>query len=112
MRPEVVLMDEPCSSLDPKSTMRIEELINDLKEEYTILTVTHNMQQAARISDYTAFFYEGHLVEYDTTHKIFNHPRGKEDGGLYQGPVWLGIIVMIVIVAISTNWPILPEGIE
>ena len=74
MKPEIILMDEPCSALDPKSTIRIEDLITDLKDEYTIVIVTHNMQQAARVSDYTAFFYEGVLVEYDHTDKIFTNP--------------------------------------
>lgn len=78
MRPEVILMDEPCSALDPKSTIRIEDLINDLKQDYTIAIVTHNMQQAARVSDYTAFFYEGELVEYDDTDKMFTKPQQKK----------------------------------
>lgn len=78
MRPEIILMDEPCSALDPKSTIRIEDLINDLKSEYTIVIVTHNMQQAARVSDYTAFFYEGNLVEFDNTDKIFTNPAEKK----------------------------------
>ena len=78
MRPEVILMDEPCSALDPKSTIRIEDLINDLKKEYTIVIVTHNMQQAARVSDFTAFFYEGKLIEYDHTEKIFTTPKEKK----------------------------------
>ena len=77
MRPEVILMDEPCSALDPKSTIRVEDLINDLKKDYTIVIVTHNMQQAARVSDYTAFFYEGNLVEYDLTDRIFTNPTQK-----------------------------------
>ena len=74
MRPEVILMDEPCSALDPKSTIIIEDLINELKKDYTIVIVTHNMQQAARVSDYTAFFYEGELIEYGETGKIFTKP--------------------------------------
>ena len=77
MRPEVLLMDEPCSALDPKSTSRIEDLIGELSGEYTIAIVTHNMQQAARVSDKTAFFYMGNMVEYDDTKKIFTNP-GKE----------------------------------
>lgn len=72
--PSVVLMDEPASALDPISTAKIEELIFDLKKEYTIVIVTHNMQQAARVSDKTAFFYLGELIEYDTTKKIFLNP--------------------------------------
>ncbi|GAB4275964.1 MAG: phosphate ABC transporter ATP-binding protein PstB [Deferrisomatales bacterium] len=73
--PEVLLMDEPASALDPISTARLEDLIEELKERYTIVIVTHNMQQAARISDYTAFFYMGQLVEYDRTQSIFTTPR-------------------------------------
>ncbi|MFT6071042.1 MAG: phosphate transport system ATP-binding protein [Bacteriovoracaceae bacterium] len=78
MKPEVILMDEPCSALDPRSTIRIEDLINDLREEYSIAIVTHNMQQAARVSDYTAFFYEGELIEYGETDGIFTNPREKK----------------------------------
>lgn len=78
MKPDVILMDEPCSALDPKATIRIENLINDLKNEYTIVIVTHNMQQAARISDYTAFFYEGKLIEYSTTDRIFTNPEEEQ----------------------------------
>ena len=73
-QPEVVLLDEPCSALDPISTSKIEELIDELKNEYTIAIVTHNMQQAARVSDYTAFMYLGELVEFDETGKIFTAP--------------------------------------
>ncbi len=74
IRPEVILLDEPCSALDPISTARIEELIDELKDDYTIAIVTHNMQQAARVSDYTAFMYLGELVEFDTTSKMFTTP--------------------------------------
>ena len=77
VQPEVILFDEPCASLDPTSTRRIEELIEKLKEKYTIVIVTHNMQQAARVSDYTAFFYIGKLIEFDTTEKIFTVPKDK-----------------------------------
>jgi len=77
-RPEILLMDEPCSALDPVATSKIEELIQDLKKEYTIVIVTHNMQQAARISDYTAFFYLGRLIEYNTTEKIFTNPGQRQ----------------------------------
>jgi phosphate transport system ATP-binding protein len=77
-RPKVLLMDEPCSALDPIATGKIEDLINELKLQYTIVTVTHNMQQAARISDYTAFFYVGTLVEYDRTATIFTSPTNKQ----------------------------------
>lgn len=78
VNPEIVLMDEPASALDPLSTAKIEELIVQLKEHYTIVIVTHNMQQAARISDQTAFFYLGLLVEYDKTRKIFTNPDKKQ----------------------------------
>ncbi len=74
VEPEVLLMDEPCSALDPIATARIEELIHELKSRYTIVTVTHNMQQAGRISDYTAFFYMGRLIEFGPTTKIFSNP--------------------------------------
>ncbi len=74
VEPEVVLLDEPCSALDPISTSKIEELIDELKNEYTIVIVTHNMQQAARVSDYTAFMYLGELIEFDETNKIFTAP--------------------------------------
>jgi phosphate transport system ATP-binding protein len=74
LQPEVILLDEPCSALDPISTAKIEELIDELKDDYTIAIVTHNMQQAARVSDYTAFMYLGELVEFDTTSKMFTSP--------------------------------------
>jgi phosphate transport system ATP-binding protein len=77
IRPEILLMDEPASALDPIATQRIEELIYDLKKTYTIVIVTHNMQQAARVSDYTAFFWLGRLVEYDRTDRIFTAPAEK-----------------------------------
>lgn len=76
--PEVLLMDEPCSALDPIATAKIEELIHELKETVTIVIVTHNMQQAARVSDFTAFLYLGRLIEYDVTDKIFTTPAKKE----------------------------------
>ena len=78
VNPEVILMDEPCSALDPKSTARVEELIGELRQEYSIIIVTHNMQQAARVSDYTAFLYEGLLVEFGLTKKIFMKPKNKQ----------------------------------
>jgi phosphate transport system ATP-binding protein len=78
VEPEIILMDEPASALDPISTAKIEELIHDLKKDYTIIIVTHNMQQAARVSDQTAFFYLGELVEYDKTSKIFTNPSVKQ----------------------------------
>jgi phosphate transport system ATP-binding protein len=77
VRPEILLMDEPASALDPIATQRIEELVYDLKKTYTIVIVTHNMQQAARVSDHTAFFWLGRLVEYDRTEKIFTAPAEK-----------------------------------
>lgn len=77
VRPEVILFDEPCSALDPISTAKIEELIDELKEDYTIAIVTHNMQQAARVSDFTAFMYLGELVEYGETTKIFTAPNDR-----------------------------------
>ena len=95
VQPDVLLMDEPCSALDPISTLAIEDLINELKNEYTIVIVTHNMQQAARVSDYTGFFNiegtgkPGHLVEMDVTKAIFSNPTGEGDRGLRVGPVRL-----------------------
>jgi len=78
VQPEVLLMDEPASALDPLATRKIEDLIRELKKDYTIIIVTHNMQQAARMSDYTAFLYLGELVEYGPTAKIFTHPAHKQ----------------------------------
>ena len=78
VEPEVILMDEPCSALDPIATAKIEELIYELKTKYTIVTVTHNMQQAGRISDYTAFMYLGRLIEFGPTTKIFTNPSEKQ----------------------------------
>jgi phosphate transport system ATP-binding protein len=78
IRPEVLLLDEPCSALDPISTGRIEELIAELKNDYTVVIVTHNMQQAARCSDYTAYMYLGELIEFGDTEKIFIKPARKE----------------------------------
>jgi phosphate transport system ATP-binding protein len=77
VRPEVILLDEPCSALDPISTAKIEELIDELKDDYTIVIVTHNMQQAARVSDFTAFMYLGELAEFDLTSKLFTAPRDR-----------------------------------
>jgi phosphate transport system ATP-binding protein len=77
VKPEVILFDEPCSALDPISTAKIEELMDELKADYTIAIVTHNMQQAARVSDFTAFMYLGELVEFDTTSRIFTAPRDR-----------------------------------
>ena len=78
VEPEVLLMDEPCSALDPIATAKIEELIHELKAEYTIVTVTHNMQQAGRVSDYTAFVYLGRLIEFGPTTKIFTNPSQRQ----------------------------------
>ena len=77
VEPEVILFDEPCSALDPISTAKIEELIDELKEDYTIVIVTHNLQQAARVSDFTAFMYLGELIEFDTTSKLFTAPSDR-----------------------------------
>jgi len=78
IEPDVILMDEPCSALDPIATAKIEELIDELKENFTIVIVTHSMQQAARVSDMTAFFNMGKIVEYDTTDKIFTNPTNQQ----------------------------------
>ena len=77
VKPEVILFDEPCSALDPISTAKIEELLDELKAEYTLVIVTHNMQQAARVSDFTAFMYLGELIEFDTTSLMFTAPRDR-----------------------------------
>ena len=84
-QPEVILMDEPCSALDPIATGKIEELIHELKEQFTIVIVTHNMQQAARVSDNTAFFYLGKLIEYDTTENIFFNPKNPQTEAYITG---------------------------
>lgn len=83
-KPEILLMDEPTSALDPISTVKIEELISELKKQYTIVIVTHNMQQAARVSDKTAFFLLGDLIELDETDKIFSNPMTKERKTMYR----------------------------
>ena len=85
VRPEVLLLDEPASSLDPASTSRIEELIAELKRDYTILIVTHNLQQAARVSDYTAFLYLGKLVEFGRTDDMFKHPSSEHTASYIAG---------------------------
>ncbi len=85
MNPEVILMDEPCSALDPKATARIESLISELSDKYTIVIVTHNMQQAARVSDETLFFYEGQLIEYGRTEDIFTVPKNKKTEDYISG---------------------------
>ena len=74
VEPSVILLDEACSALDPIATARIDELFSELRDNYTLIMVTHNMQQAARVSDYTAFFYMGDLIEFDTTEHIFTNP--------------------------------------
>jgi phosphate transport system ATP-binding protein len=84
-QPEVLLMDEPCSALDPIATQKVEELIFELKREYTIVIVTHNMQQAARVSDYTAFFDRGELVEFDETEKVFTAPAHERTDAYITG---------------------------
>jgi len=78
IKPEILLLDEPASALDPISSLKIEELIDELKKDYTIVIVTHNMQQAARVSDYTAFLYLGKLIEFDDTQRMFTNPRKKQ----------------------------------
>ncbi len=85
VQPEIILMDEPCSALDPIATMRIEELITELKQDYTIVIVTHNMQQASRVSDRTALFYLGELVEEGMTEKIFHNPDKKQTEDYISG---------------------------
>ena len=85
VKPSIILMDEPTSALDPISTAKIEELIFELKEKYTIVIVTHNMQQASRISDYTAFFYMGELIEFDKTKKIFTNPEKQQTENYITG---------------------------
>jgi phosphate transport system ATP-binding protein len=84
-QPDILLMDEPTSALDPMSTARVEELISELKRDYTVVIVTHNMQQAARISDYTAFFLLGDLIEYDRTAKMFTSPHDKRTEDYISG---------------------------
>lgn len=85
VKPKIILMDEPCSALDPISTTTVEELITQLKDDFTIVIVTHNMQQATRVSDRTAFFYLGNLIEMDETTKIFNNPSKKETEDYISG---------------------------
>ena len=85
VEPEIILMDEPCSALDPLATAKVEELIHELKQKYTIVIVTHNMQQAARVSDHTAFFYLGRLIEYDETRTIFMNPSNPQTEAYVSG---------------------------
>ena len=89
VEPEIVLMDEPCSALDPIATAKVEELIRELKAQYTIVIVTHNMQQAGRCSDHTAFFYLGRLIEFGETRKIFSNPSTATNRGLHHRPIRL-----------------------
>jgi phosphate transport system ATP-binding protein len=77
LKPDIILLDEPCSALDPISTLKIEELLRVLRQEYSLVIVTHNMQQAARVSDYTGFLYLGELIEFGDTDQIFTNPREK-----------------------------------
>jgi phosphate transport system ATP-binding protein len=84
-RPQILLMDEPCAALDPVATLKIEELMHELKKEFTIVIVTHNMHQATRVSDYTAFFYMGNLIEYDRTDKLFSHPTNPQTEAYISG---------------------------
>ncbi|MEM8868698.1 MAG: phosphate ABC transporter ATP-binding protein, partial [Verrucomicrobiota bacterium] len=85
VKPKILLMDEPCSALDPIATAKVEELIHQLKKDYTIVIVTHNMQQAARVSDRTAFFYLGKLIEYDVTDNIFMKPKESQTEAYVSG---------------------------
>lgn len=85
VKPKILLMDEPCSALDPIATAKVEELIHELKKDYTIVIVTHNMQQASRVSDRTAFFYLGKLIEYDTTDNIFMNPSNSQTEAYVSG---------------------------
>ena len=85
VRPKILLMDEPCSALDPIATAKVEELIHELKKDYTIVIVTHSMQQAARVSDRTAFFYLGKLIEYGQTDQIFMNPRDPQTEAYISG---------------------------
>jgi phosphate transport system ATP-binding protein len=85
VQPEVILMDEPCSALDPIATFRIEELIQELKDDYTIVIVTHNMQQAGRISDYTGFFMIGELMEFGPTERLFTCPQRSQTEDYIRG---------------------------
>ena len=89
VKPEVILFDEPCSALDPISTAKIEELIDELKQDYTIVIVTHNMQQAARVSDFTAFMYLGELIEFGATETLFTTPQRQPHAGLHHRPLRL-----------------------
>ena len=96
MKPEVILFDEPCSALDPISTAKIEELIDELKQDYTIVIVTHNMQQAARVSDFTAFMYLGSLIETGETQTIFTAPSDKRTQDYITGTVRVSLLSRLI----------------
>lgn len=85
IEPDVILMDEPTSALDPISTLKIEELITEIKKDYSVVIVTHNMQQAKRVSNYTAYFYEGEIIEFGETEQIFNHPKNENTKNYVMG---------------------------
>ncbi len=85
VNPEIVLMDEPCSALDPRSTARVEDLIVELRQQYTIIIVTHNLQQAGRVADHTAFLYEGNLIEYGPTQRLFTRPASRQTEDYISG---------------------------
>ncbi len=89
VKPEIILMDEPTSALDPVATFKVEELITELKKNYTVVIVTHNMEQATRVSDKTAFFLDGVVIEADETNNIFTNPKTKRNRRLYLWEVWL-----------------------
>jgi phosphate transport system ATP-binding protein len=95
VKPDVLLLDEPTSALDPISTAKVEELISELKQDYTIAIVTHNMQQAARCSDYTAYMYLGELVEFGETDQIFMNPGPQGNPGLHHGPLRLSCSICL-----------------
>ena len=97
IEPDVILMDEPTSALDPISTLKVEELVQELKKEFSIIIVTHNMQQAARISDKTAFFLSGEVVEFDETNKIFSTPSDKRTEDYITGRFGLKLLVTDVV---------------
>jgi phosphate transport system ATP-binding protein len=85
VKPDIILMDEPCSALDPLSTLKVEELLHDLKKDYTIVIVTHNLAQASRCSDETAFFYLGKLIEHGDTTRMFSNPRERQTEAYISG---------------------------
>src|SRR5256885_1681069 len=107
VNPEVILMDEPCSALDPIATSHIEDLIDELKQNYTVIIVTHNMQQAARVADYTAFLYLGELIEFDETNKMFTTPTKRQTQDYITGRFGWGSISRRKFWGIS--WPSAPS---